>query len=203
LCIVCVSVALVWWQDRKGLEERIGKLEQRVAPTSQVIGVSWSPEQAIGPPNTTTAGDKPTAWATATQDAPGEWLELTYAKRIKPKIIEIHESYNPGAVVKVTAFDAAGKEHAIWQGADPTPVTAKSGISKLPVALKFKTDRIRIYLASEKVPGWNEIDAVGVGYSWGRMLWAEKASASSSYGSGRLAVPRIVTGMGQDDPFEF
>jgi hypothetical protein len=168
-----------WWRDHFHLSQQL-KLAQ-----DQLNGLgmaSWSTQQVVGAPNTSGAGDIPTAWASATQDGQKEWLRLTYKKSVRPTIVEIHETYNPGSVTKVTAFDWRGNEVVIWSGKDPTPTTAARGISRIPVKCKFKTNEIRIYLDSDKVPGWNEIDAVGL-VSKGKTQWADTCSASSCYAS--------------------
>jgi hypothetical protein len=44
------------------------------------------------------------------------------------------------------------------------------------------------------VPGWNEIDAVGLEYGNNKqVIWAARATASSSYGSGGATVPTVST----------
>ena len=55
-----------------------------------------------------------------------------------------------------------GVETVLWQGADPTPVGSGGGVSKLPLSNAPATTRIKIYLDSPAVPGWNEIDAVAL-----------------------------------------
>src|SRR5262249_21345524 len=55
------------------------------------------------------------------------------------------------------------------------------GVSVLPVKNAFKTARIKIYIDSKNVPGWNEIDAVGLKDDKGKMFWAVAAAASSTY----------------------
>ena len=129
-----------------------------------------------------------TAWASATQDGQDEWLELEYAEAVEPVAIIVHETYNPGALYKVTAYTETGMEGELWEGKDPTPVGAGRGISQVKVRPRFKTKRIRIHLKSTKVPGWNEIDAVGIKDTKGKIHWAVKAKASSTYGVG-AAVP--------------
>jgi hypothetical protein len=46
---------------------------------------------------------------------------------------------------------------------------------------EFKTNKVKLYLKSTEVPGWNEIDAVGLLDAAGKLQWATKAEASSSY----------------------
>ena len=109
---------------------------------------------------------------------------MTFPDRVSPTSIEIHETFNPGALTKVSVFNPIGAEVVVWSGVDPTPVTAGRGISRIPVDVPFRTDKVKIYLDSPRVPGWNEIDAVGMNYVffwWEVTQWAKAASASSSY----------------------
>jgi hypothetical protein len=141
----------------------------------------WGPEQATGAPDTDGAGDIETAWASLTPDGQDEWLLLEYAKPVVPREIHVHETYNPGALYKVSVFKLDGTEVEVWKGKDPTPVGTERGVSKIPVKVNFKTNRVKIYLASRDVPGWNEIDAVGVVDAAGKSHWATSADASSTY----------------------
>lgn len=141
----------------------------------------WGPEQATGAPDTDRAGDIQTAWASRTPDGQDEWLMLEYAEPVVPREVHVYETYNPGALYRVTVFRLDGTEVEVWKGKDPTPVGSDRGISKIPVKVDFKTNRVKIYLASKEVPGWNEIDAVGVVDTAGKTHWARSAAASSTY----------------------
>lgn len=142
----------------------------------------WGPEQATGAPDTwPNSGDLTTAWASATPDGQREWLELTYDAPIRPAAVLIYETFNPGAVDRVTGYDANGKEVELWSGVDPTPVGKDKGISVIPLHPDFDVSRIRVYLDSPKVAGWNEIDAVGLLDAAGTTHWATGATASSTY----------------------
>ena len=182
------AIGVLWWQDRQRLEKRIAALEARFTP-NPFIGSAWGLEQATGPPNTPIAGDQQTAWASQTPDGQPEWLEVHYARAVKPYQIDVYESYNPGAITKITAFDQFGNEGTLWEGTDPTPPNAGKGVSTFSIKQGFTTDRVRIHLASDKFRGWNEIDAVGLKYGWtGRVIWADKAQASSTFGVGGFGV---------------
>lgn len=156
---------------------------------SRPMAASWSCQQASGAPDTQGAGDIPTAWASASQDTGTEWLLMEYAKVVTPKEVHVYETYNPGALFKVAVIDAEENELTAWEGVDPTPVGSGRGTSKIAVSLGVPTKRVKIYLASDKVPGWNEIDAVGLLSDADEMQWAKKVSASSTYASGRGAGP--------------
>ena len=153
------------------------------------LNLSWSPQQAAGPPNTPTTGDQGSAWASKSQDSGTEWLILEYAKEVIPRRIDVYENYAPGALFKVTIFDSPGQEIEAWSGNDPSPANpAATGgptpVSAVSISLNIPTKRVKIYLASDKVPGWNEIDAVGLVSDKGEVQWAKRVTASSTYASG-------------------
>jgi hypothetical protein len=172
--MLAAGLALGWWRDRVRLEREIEALRNPVR--------GWDTDQVLGRPDTPGAGDIRTAWASAHQDDQPEWLLLEYRRAVRPRAVLIHETFNPGAVTRVTAFDAGGSEVEVWSGVDPTPTSSARGVSTIPVKVSFRTRRIKIYIDSPAVPGWNEIDAVGLRSSYGRTQWATKAYASSSYG---------------------
>ena len=142
---------------------------------------SWGPEQATGKPDTPQAGDRSTAWASKTADGQDEWLRLRYRRAVTPTAVHVYESYNPGALYRITARNSSGREIEIWSGEDPIPVGSGMGKAAVPVEAGFKTDCITIYLRSSKVKSWNEIDAVGLLDNSENVQWAVSATASSSY----------------------
>jgi hypothetical protein len=179
LLIAILSIALAWRRDHAKLA---GELRKITRPAG-----NWTAAQATGPPNTTGPGDIPTAWTSAQSDNQEEWLLLDYEKSVVPTAIVVHETYNPGAVFKVTHVPRWGAEQILWEGADPTPVGSGAGVSRLPVAKRVRTSRIKVYINSPGVPSWNEIDAVGLEYGDPKkpqMIWASEAEASSYYGQG-------------------
>lgn len=193
ILMLVAALGLAWWLDRRRLEARVQRLEERMFPPPS-SGAHWGTDQVTGPPNTTVAGDIVTAWASASPDGQREWLLLKYDKPVQPTAVVIHETYNPGALMKVSVFDPNGKEVVVWTGTDPTPPGAGRGVSTIPVQVDFKTSKVKLYLDSPKFPGWNEIDAVGLQYRWGweRTIWAVQAEASSTYGQGNPQPPKYV-----------
>lgn len=177
LCLltVCLGLACAWWRDHQLLSQQIYDLQHP--------NYGWGTREVLGPPNTPRAGDIPTAWASATQDGQPEWLELSYAKPVKATAIEVHETYNPGALTKVSVFSALGRETTIWTGTDPTPPSQSRGTSVIPVNVSFPIRRVKLYFDSPAVAGWNEIDAVGLKYGKDKVQWAVDAKASSAYGN--------------------
>lgn len=140
----------------------------------------YSAGQAVGPPDTAKTGDAPTAWESRSPDGQEEWLLLEYEEPLLPVTLRIYETRNPGALKRITCFRLDGEEEEIWAGADPTPPAAAGRVSEIRCGVDFRTNRIKLYLDSRRVPGRNAVDAVGVIDGRGMTRWAVAAEASSA-----------------------
>ncbi|HEY0074318.1 MAG TPA: hypothetical protein VGB77_09470, partial [Abditibacteriaceae bacterium] len=140
----------------------------------------WGPEQLLGEPDSPQHGDQSTAWASKGQDDQDEWLLLEYPAPIAANSIKIYETYNPGSINKITAFGLDGREEPLWAGQDNPPAETMF-VNQKNFPRTFKTNRIKLYLDSRRVPGWNEIDAVGLIDKAGQIFWASNAECSSTY----------------------
>ncbi len=121
-------------------------------------GDRFSAQQATGEPNVETYSDDGRAWAPKTPDSGIEWLDLAFAKPVHASEVRVRESDGSGAVVKVELYDEMGVAHVAWTGVDPT-----SALNYLIVKFKptdYRTSRVKVTLATNIIPGWNEIDAV-------------------------------------------
>ncbi len=119
---------------------------------------SWSANQATGAPNVDNYGDNGAAWTSKTQDGGIEWLDLKYPRPVHATEVRVRESCGSGAIIKIEVYDEQGGAHAVWQGNDPT-TELNYLMVKFPKTT-FKTDHVKVTLATNVVPGWNEIDAV-------------------------------------------
>jgi len=123
---------------------------------------SWHEFQITGKPNVENYGDDGRAWTSAEADKGLEWIKLTYDKPVFASEIRIRQSYNPGAIIKIELIDDNGKSHIVWEGPDKTKYE-ESQIQWLIAKFDktdYKTKTVKITLACNAVPGWNEIDAV-------------------------------------------
>ncbi len=118
----------------------------------------WSANQATGAPNVDKYADDGMAWTSKTPDGGIEWLDLKFPKPVHATEVRIRESFGSGAVIKIEVYDDQGTAHTIWQGNDPT--TDLNYLMVKTPKTAFKTDRVKITLATNVIPGWNEIDAV-------------------------------------------
>jgi beta-lactamase regulating signal transducer with metallopeptidase domain len=179
------------------------RLTEHTAPglwrteTRVAVPRPWGPEQATGAPDCgDMAGDNQKAWASKTEDEQDEWLSLAYEPAVRPMVLLVYENCNPGALYRVTAYTEDGLEHEVWKGQDPTPAGSGRGVSLLPVKLNHSVTHLKLYLRSKQVKGWNEIDAVGVLDVEGKIHWAVRAEASSSYAdreTGPSAIDYIIS----------
>ena len=149
-----------------------------VAERSTASGKGWSAERLVGEPDTPECGDSQSAWASLEQNETEEWIEVDFARAVLPHAVIVRATYNPGAIVRIEA-DANGRWVALWEGDDPT--TGCPGNLVVGVGSRaFVLSTLRVVLDCSKVPGWNEIDAIGV-LSGDGIQWAASARVSSSY----------------------
>jgi hypothetical protein len=166
-----------WWVYVQPYWYIWGERTDRAKKTKRPYG----PEQLIGEPDVPGGGDSGNAWCSKTADDQDEWLLLEYAEAVTPAVVIVHENYFPGAVNKISAFKLDGTEVEIWKGQDPSAAGTASGVSEIEVKADFKTTKIKVFLDSKNVSGWNEIDAVGIRDDKKKTHWAAHAVASSTY----------------------
>ena len=119
---------------------------------------SYSANQATGEPNVQVYSTTPQAWSSKTADSGIEWLELTFAKPVFATAVRVRESSGSGAVIKIEVFDEKGAGHTVWSGSDSTK-ELNYLIAAFPKTT-FKTNRVKLTLATNVISGWNQIDAV-------------------------------------------
>lgn len=130
--------------------------------SSQYTDSSWAATRALGAPDVyPAAGDNANAWASRDADAPVEFLEVGFDTPHRLRGVDIFETYNPGAVDHVEVITADGAHRTIYDGA-----ARAMNVPSYQRSLAFAcTDQpvvaVRVTLASQAVPGWNEVDAIG------------------------------------------
>jgi hypothetical protein len=176
------------------IEDLLARLDGMEMTNRRSAAPAWSALQAIGGPDSS-AGDQRTAWAPATQDGGAEWLEVDFPNAVEVGTVIVRENCAPGAIVRISAVTDAGNEVPLWQG-DAPKVPAVSD-TPFPAAPGILANRVKIYLDTQKVPGWNEIDAVQLVGRDGSRQWASGARASSTYGAGsNIQLGQTITDSG-------
>jgi len=130
--------------------------------SSEYSGGSWSFGQATGEPDTFECGDRGTAWAAATSTG-REMLILEFEQAVIPTQINIHQTYNPGAIVMIDVGNTANRDQVLplADSADPPGNTPCPGVFSLDVSgVDEPIDFVVLYLDQSITGNWNEIDAV-------------------------------------------
>lgn len=156
-----------------------GKAGDLMRSIARVKDRPWSAEQLTGAPDTPIGGDNPSAWASKREDMGEVTLELEFGTAVRVDAVRIHETFNPGAVARVLAQTPDGTWEQIWSGFAPV-VDAPTWFDPSVAGTSYRTSRIRLVLDTDRVKGWNEIDAVEL-VGDGSRQWVKAASASSSY----------------------
>lgn len=134
-----------------------------VAFSSQYSPTSWSAAQTLGAPNTVGCGDINTAWASASSDGRREFLELEFADPAPVNRVYIHETLAPGAVDTVYVFNPGTQQYEkVYEGTAQAGTPCPRRFAIIFPQTTFPVSRIRIAINSQLVPGYNEIDAVGI-----------------------------------------
>jgi hypothetical protein len=129
--------------------------------SSQYGEEAYSALQATGPSDTPSAGDYDTAWASQDPDGGVETLELFFEVPVHPAGVAIVESYNPGAITTIEAYDIENDAWVVIYEGEAGPVAEAYRVFVPEVTpVEFVTDQIRLTLDTAAVEGWNEIDAV-------------------------------------------
>ena len=175
------------------LNAAIDRMNRAAHEAQRAREPAWGAGQAVGEPDTMSAGDQRTAWAPATADGGAEWLQLGYEKAVEIAQVKVRETCGAGCIAKVAAVLESGAEVVIWQGRE----SAGDGVVDAPFnAPPGLTARgVKVYLDTARVPGWNEIDAVELIGRDGSHQWAATASASSSYGSSGRTLLELSSGL--------
>ncbi|MCC7138480.1 MAG: hypothetical protein IT460_08665 [Planctomycetes bacterium] len=139
----------------------------------------WSAVQATGAPDTPIDGDLGTAWASKQPDMGRVTLDLVYERAVRVDAVRVHETLAPGAVAEVLARGPDGTWTSLWQGTAPA-AASPAWFEPAVRPTDFATDALRLVLDTDRVPGWNEIDAVEL-VGDGLRQWAATATASSSF----------------------
>ncbi len=118
----------------------------------------WSANQATGAPNVDKYADDGNAWTSKTPDGGIEWLDLNIPSRYTPRRFG-SVSHLARARLSKSRF-SMNRVHHTPSGLAMTPRrTLIILMVKFPKTA-FKTDHVKVTLATNVVPGWNEIDAV-------------------------------------------
>jgi len=137
--------------------------------SSQYSKTKKSAKMVLGRPNVLPrGGDANTAWAVKAKNgqelAQPAFIKVGFEKPMIIQQVAIAESFNAGAITEVTIYGTKkGQEQSIYKGqAAAAKKNARMFNIFLPKLTEFYVASILVKLDPVKVPGWNEIDAIGI-----------------------------------------
>ncbi|MCA1962781.1 MAG: carboxypeptidase regulatory-like domain-containing protein, partial [Prosthecobacter sp.] len=130
---------------------------------SRVVGFSsqwsttdWSAAQALGAPDTTSAGDFPTAWSPATTTSSPEYLHLGFATPVYATSVRVRETFSAPFVTGIELVEPNGTVHVL--SPIPADTTVAPGYYTVTFpATPYLVDAVIVRTAKS---GYEEIDAV-------------------------------------------
>ncbi|TAE09118.1 MAG: flagellar motor protein MotB [Bacteroidetes bacterium] len=130
-------------------------------------GAQFKAEQVLGKPNKMPdAGQSHCAWSPAKADnTEGEWIKVGFDKPMKIHQIVIAENLNPGTISKVAVYDVIDKEYVVFNNPNVAPLNAKARMFSIMHSTDFEVRAVKVFLSTARVPGFNQIDAIGISAS--------------------------------------
>lgn len=130
--------------------------------SSELTPIQYSAEQSTGKPNVLPAGGQnPNAW-TPEKPRREEFLKVGFSTPMQIRQVAIAESYNPGALFKVFAYDEAGAEHLL-HSLNPGPVPQKGRMLNVMVErTPYKVAAVKLVFDGEAVTDYFSVDAVAI-----------------------------------------
>ena len=121
-----------------------------------------SAAQALGAPDVyPRAGDLSAAWATLVSDGGLQHITVRFAAPVAARYVMWLATFNPGAVVRVDDLTNPSAPVTLWTGTDPSAQYASAVVTvSLPAPRTIET--VRLYLDTNQVMGWNDIDDIGL-----------------------------------------
>ncbi|KAL5017807.1 hypothetical protein ScPMuIL_003529 [Solemya velum] len=105
-------------------------------------------------------GDIPGTWAPSSSNNL-EFIEMEFAELLFITNIDVYETYNAGAITRISARRPGGTWHSIWSGT-PTALPRSSIFTPNIVPTAFKTKQLRLDIDCSACGSWTQIDGVRV-----------------------------------------
>ena len=136
--------------------------------SSQWSATSWSANQALGAPNTTSYGDISTSWAPRPRNSGGDWdsfeyLTLGFDAPVYADGAIIRETYGNGFVYQIDLIGIDDVYHTVWTGTDPSLPGTPVDFTPTWTITDYLVDGIKIYVnIDHNLSAWEEIDSVAL-----------------------------------------
>ncbi len=137
--------------------------------SSQYSKYKRSAKMALGWPNAMfPGGESDAAWSVKAkngqEDTKPGFIKVGFEKPMKIRQVVVCENNAPGAITEVIIYGTKkGEEETVYK-AQPKALQQKTRVLNifLPEISKFYVSAVKVKLDQVKVPGWNQIDAIGI-----------------------------------------
>lgn len=155
IIFVCATFSNVEWAYE--VEEFSSEYSSKENSARQIIGL---PSVRIEQGRTTLA------WQASEESSfSGEFIKVSFQNQIIAEYVYIHESINPGAISSIIIYDESGqKEDTIYKPDSFDFPSETSRIFKWNIldGSKFPVKYLKLNLNTARIPGFNQIDAIGI-----------------------------------------
>ena len=130
-------------------------------------GQQYRGNQALGKPNKLPQAESgASAWRPAQEDDGEQWIKVGFEQPAPIRQVAVAENFGAGCISKILAYDPDGKEYLLSINPETAPPAAGKMwhlVLKSPTA--YAVAALKVVLNTQRVAGYNEIDAVGVSTS--------------------------------------
>lgn len=138
-----------------------------VSFSSQFEDKAYSANQIIGKPsNLPEYGSALTAWRPKDEfSVKGEFIEVRFENKIIPTKVIVYENFNPGSISEIIVYNSNKTKSKVIFKTDQFLYLGETGKHRLidiKHELDFKVEFMKLTLATNRVPGYNEIDAIAI-----------------------------------------
>jgi OOP family OmpA-OmpF porin len=186
----------------------IDHVNAQIQWASELVGFSSelqkdlaSAKQVLGPPNVLpeSAAFSPCAWTTSAPDRESmEYIDVAFAIPQHISSVIVSENINPGSIVEIQAFDTLNRKFVLYQKAAKAIYPKNKGGRLFVHSFNrtfYKVRRLKLVLFTEAVPGFNQIDAIGISADTGNF----KIEINELKDAGSVSEPENLGPMVNDD----
>ena len=130
-------------------------------------GQQYRGNQVIGKPNKLPQAESGgSAWRPAQEDDGEQWIKVGFDQSVPIRQVAVAENFGAGCISKIFAYDPQGKEYLIYNNGETTATAAGQMKQVMLKSLTaYSVAALKIVLNTQRIAGYNEIDAVGVSAS--------------------------------------
>ncbi|MFN0275444.1 MAG: OmpA family protein [Chitinophagales bacterium] len=159
--VICVCLFIVQQADAEVLWA-----SRLFSYSSQKDSKAYSAKQVLGPPSKLPSyGDCGCAWTPSMpNNNEEEFVRVGFTQRIKVRQIIISENYNAGTIKAIYLYDQYNIPHLVYERTKLQPEYGRVFTITIPET-EFASNDLKLVLDTESVPGFNQIDAIGISSS--------------------------------------